>query len=143
MEPLSLIASVTGLLIASTKVLSVLSDFVSRERDAPTTARSIVTEVLHLRLYITHLSPYLEETEMVPASRRAMIPVEPVVIISTSCVTLLSDLENTLNSFKLDQARTRMNKMRWARQEPKIMNLVSQLREARSFLSLILTALTW
>ena len=141
MDPLSIIAA--GILAAAAKITSSLTAFLDRERKAPKTARSIVAEVTELRICLAQLSPFLHDTEAVPRSRRAAISVESVVVISTSCVMNLSDLEKMLDSFELNEPLSKITKLRWARQEQKINTLVSRIRESRNSLNLILTILTW
>lgn len=143
MDPISLIASVTGLLTAASKISSVLHDFIGREKDAPDNARSVAAEVFHLRACLAQLSPFLHGTQPTSRSRRAAISMEQVVVISTSCVTTLSDLERMLDGFKLDQPLSRGTKLRWALQEQKINTLLARVRESRNSLTLILTILTW
>ena len=143
MDPLSLIASVTGLVTAAAKITSVLSDFIEKEKDAPNSAYSVVTEVNHLRVCLGQLFPFLNGTGVATRTRRAAISLESVVIISTSCVMTLSDLEKLLDSFRLDQPFSRMMKLRWALQEQKITTLVSRVRESRNSLNLVITILTW
>ena len=143
MDPLSLVVSVTGLVTAAAKITSVLSDFIAKEKDAPNSARSIVAEVNHLRVCLTQLFPFLDGTGVATRTRRAAVSLESVVIISTSCVMTLSDLERLLDTFRLDQPFSRMMKIRWALQEQKVLTLVSRVREARNSLNLIITILTW
>lgn len=143
MDPLSIIAAVIGVLAAAAKITTTLTAFLDRERTAPKTARSIVAEVTDLSVCLAQLSPFLHDMEAAPRSRRVAISVESVVVISTSCVMNLSDLEKMLDPFKLDQPLSKITKLRWARQEQKINTLVSRIRESRHSLNLILTILTW
>ena len=143
MDPLSIIAAITGVAAAVAKIANSLTDFIGRERKAPDTARRVVAEATSLRICLAQLFPFLHGMDTVPQSRRAAISVESIVVISTSCVLTISELEQTLDTFKLDQPLSRTMKLRWARQEHRINTLVSRVRESRTSLSLILTILTW
>lgn len=132
MEPLSLIGSIAGILTVAGKITCVLTDFIGREQGAPASARSIITEVSHLRLRLKQIYPSLQGKGRAPMARKAAIPIESVVVINTTCVTTLSDLEKILDSFKLDQPMSTKDKFRWARQEPQITTYCPHLPCSRS-----------
>lgn len=143
MDPLSVIASITGILNVAAKVTSLLSDFVQKERDAPISFRNIIAEVSALSVCLAQLSPFLRGTEQAPKSRQAAISVEQVVIVNTSCVLTLSELEKILDSYKLNQPMSTITKIRWARNESKIVGILDRIRASKSSLNLILIILSW
>ena len=143
MEPISLVASIAGILTAAGHVTTMVHDFVSRQRGAPTAAQRILTEVQDLRLCLGQLWPFLQEAQGTSRSRRAAISVETVVVISTSCVVTLSELERLLDSFHLDQPMSQSLRLRWARAERSIESLLSRLRQSSSSLNLMLVILAW
>lgn len=143
MDPLSVIASVTGLLSVVAEITTVLSDFLRREKNAPASMRNIITEVSALHVCLAQLSHFIRGTEDAPRSRQAAISVEQVVVVNTTCVLALSELEKILDSFKLKQPMSTFTKLRWAINEQEITGILERIRVSRSSLNLILTILTW
>lgn len=143
MDPLSVLASVTGILNVAAKVTQVLSDFIQKEQGAPTSFRNIIAEVSALSVCLAQLAPILQGTEQAPRSRKAAISVGQVVVVDTSCVLTLSELEKILDTFKLDQPMSTPNKIRWARTEPTIVGILDRIRASKGSLNLILTILIW
>jgi len=143
MDPLSVLASVTGILNVAAKVTQVLSDFIQKERGAPTSCRNIIAEVSALSVCLAQLAPILQGTEQAPQSRQAAISLGQVIVVNTSCVLTLSELEKILDSFKLNQPMPTLDKVRWTRTEPTIIGILDRIRASKSSLNLILTILTW
>lgn len=143
MDPLSVAASITGLLAAAAKITSVVTSFIEKERDAPASAHSVLTEVSDLSLCLAQLAPFIRGTKSAERSRRDAISVEQVVIISTSLVMSVSELEKLLNSFKIDLPMSTMAKIHWARNSEKVNKILTRIRASKSSLNLILTIFTW
>ena len=143
MEPISLVASIAGILTAAGHITAFVNDFVSRERDAPAAARRVLSEVQDLRLCLGQLSPFLQESQNASSSRRAAITVESVIVVSTSCVVTLSELERLLDSFDLERPMSRSLRLRWAREERAIDTMLSRLRQSSNSLNLMLVILAW
>lgn len=143
MDPLSVAASITGLLAAAAKITSVVTSFIEKERDAPASAHSVLTEVSDLSLCLAQLAPFIRGTKTAERSRRDAISVEQVVIISTSLVMSVSELEKLLNSFKLDLPMSTMAKIHWARNSEKFNKILTRIQASKSSLNLILTIFTW
>ena len=143
MDGLSVIASVTGILTAAAKVTMMVTKFIEKERDAPDSMRQISAEVADLSNCLTQLSPFIRDIENVPTARKAAISVEQVVAINTSCVLTLSELEEVLDSFQLDQPMAAATRLRWVRHQEKIESILVRVRASKSSLNLILTIFTW
>ena len=143
MDPLSLLASITGILAVAAKVTSILTELIRNEKDAPSSISNIVAEVSDLRACLAQLSPLIRGVGSVPRSQRAAVSVDQVIIISTSCVLTMSELERILDSFKFDQPMSTVSKIRWSRQEQKIAGILTRVRASKSSLNLILTILSW
>ena len=143
MDGLSVIASVTGILTAAAKVTMMVTKFIEKERDAPHSMAQVLVEVADLSNCLTQLSPFIQNIENVPTERKVAISVEQVVAINTSCVLTLSELEEILDSFQLDQPMAVGARLRWARHQEKIENILVRVRASKSSLNLILTIFTW
>ena len=143
MDGLSVVASVIGILTAAAKVTMMVTKFIEKEKDAPHSMRKVLAEVADLSNCLTQLSPFIQNIENVPAEKKVAISVEQVVAINTSCVLTLSELEEFLDSFQLDERMALGMRLRWARHQEKIENILVRVRASKSSLNLILTILTW
>ena len=143
MDGLSVVASVTGILSAAAKVTVMVTNFIEKERDAPHSMRKVSAEVADLSNCLTQLSPFIQNNENVPTARKAAISVEHIIAINTSCVLTLSELEEVLDSFQLEQPMAAGNRLRWAWHQEKIESILVRLRASKSSLNLILTIFTW
>ena len=143
MDGLSVIASVTGILTAAVKVTMMITNLIEKERDAQNSMRKVLAEVADLSNCLTQLSPFIQNIGNVPTERKATISVEQVVAINTSCVLTLSELEEVLDSFQLDQPMAAGTRLRWTRHQEKIENILVRVRASKSSLNLILTIFTW
>ena len=58
MDPLSIIASITGILTAAANVASILGQI----RDAPKSISDVLTEVTHIKIVFTALQNFLDKS---------------------------------------------------------------------------------
>ena len=72
----------------------------------------------------------------------AAISVEQIVIIASSCVLAVSELQKTLDLLEPDKPLSKTVKLRWSSYEKKINMLRSRVQASASSLNLILTVLT-
>ena len=143
MEPISIIASITGVLLGAAQITKVVSDFIEKEKDAPKSAQSVVLELSDLSLCLSQLAPFIKGTRHAERGRQACISIEQVVILSTSLALSISELEELVDALKLRQLISKLAKIRWVMNEGKINRLLSRLRASKSSLNLVLTIFTW
>lgn len=140
MDPLSIAASVVGLLGATVKVSTMLNTFVQGLKNVPNVAREVLQEVSDIRTCLAQLQAFLMGTRVGSRSRTALLMVDQVMVILTSCVMTFSELEQTVESLNDDRASKRMI---WPLREPKLEKLCQRLNSTKLSLNLILTTLTW
>ena len=143
MDPLSVIASITGLLTAAAKISSAVSSLITAWKDAPLSFSAIVAETSALSACLTQLRPFLQGIERAPESHAEGISVEQVLTVLSSCVLAISELQKTLDVLEPDKPLSRAIRLRWASYEKKIDKLRSRVQSSSLSLNLILTALTW
>ncbi|KAL9008089.1 MAG: hypothetical protein Q9173_006749 [Seirophora scorigena] len=100
MDPISVSASILGLLGAATKVSEVLTKFIRSLKDAPRSARRLVTEVDDLKLCFQcfhQLQDYVVSEHSSASSRKTMIMLDHLCVILTHCVMVFSELEHVLD----------------------------------------------
>lgn len=142
MDPLSIIASITGILGAAFKISNAASALISSWKDAPNSLHNIVSEMAALSACLAQLRPFLLRREIAPESRMTAISVEQIVIIASSCVLAVSELQETLDSLEPEKPLSKRVKIRWSSYEKKINMLRSRVQASASSLNLVLTALT-
>nr|RBQ97623.1 hypothetical protein FVER53263_00125 [Fusarium verticillioides] len=141
MDPLSVSASVVGLLGAGAKITSCLWTFATNARDALQLARHLVFEVADITAALGSLQAYVCGQAQAPGERGALILLEHVLTTLTGCVTTFSDFQSLMDQLNLSPDMGTIDKMKWARQESNIATIVQRLQNHKSSLTLMLTVL--
>lgn len=143
MDPLSVSASIIGILGAAAKVSSVLITFVKNTKAAPKLAQTVLADVNGLSTVLSHLQTYLLGTVSPTRSRASLILVEQVLVTLAECVTTFSELEDVLGTTKHDAGMDIMNRIKWATKESKVVDIQRRLQSNKASLTLMLTILQW
>lgn len=143
MEALSIAASVLGILSVTAKLATGLTELIERGKNVPDSIQSLVSELNDIRGCLVQLQPFLEDTQRSSTSRTAMISLDQVVTINTSCVLTLSELEKFIDSFKNPKSLSRIDRLRWLKNESRVDRILLRIRASKSSLNLILVILTW
>lgn len=142
MDPLSVAASIVGLLGAGAAVTKFLVSVVNAG-DAGSLAKRVLAEVADITVALQHVQEYISGRAQVPAKRQSMVLLEHVLTTLTGCVLTYSDLQSTLAKFNIDTEMDTFDKIKWIRQQARIGVLVQRLQNHKSSLNLILTILQW
>ncbi|KAL8818704.1 MAG: hypothetical protein Q9223_002722 [Gallowayella weberi] len=142
MDPLSISVSIIGLCCAAVQVNGLLKAFVDSAKDAPASARHTLTTVSGIYVCLNQLDDFLSGRQESPRSRRSLVMVEQVVIIFTDCVAIFSELEQTLESLKMNGPMRAIDRVKWAMKEKAIMKLLTRLQTCKASLGLVLNILT-
>lgn len=143
MDPLSITASVVGLLAATVKTSTVLNNFVRGLKDVPDVANGVLQEVADTRNCLTQLQAFLLGTRVMSRLHTATIMVDQVVVTLTACVMTFSELEEVLDALTRDVPRQLTRRIAWLRKEPVLQRLSQRLHSSKISLNLMLTTLTW
>lgn len=143
MDPLSVSASVVGLLAAAAKLSSSLILFTKNAKAAPKQAQSVLIEVNDISGILHYVHSFLIGRVAASKSRASMLLVEQVLVTLTGCVLTFSDLEEILTELKIDGTMYTLDRINWARKESKIAGIISRLQNHKSSLNLMLTILQW
>lgn len=143
MDPLSVSASIIGILCAAAKVTSVLSSFVRNARGAPELARTVLDEVNGLSAILSQLQTYLLGAASASRSRVSLILVEQVIVTLAECVTTFSELEDVLEIGRIKNDLKIIDRIKWAMNESKVSDIQLRLQRNKTSLSLMLTILQW
>ncbi|KAL8732778.1 MAG: hypothetical protein Q9166_002560 [cf. Caloplaca sp. 2 TL-2023] len=141
MDPISVSASILGLLGAAAKISEILTQFVKGVKDAPKLAQRTLTEVEDLNLCFQQLQRFVNSEAFRKRSRTAMVMVDQLVVILTHAVMTFSELEDAVEGLK---PRTSIisGRFRWIAKEHTISLLLQRLHASKTSLNLLLTTLT-
>ena len=143
MDPLSIAASVVGLLGAAGKVTTILTTLVSNTKNAPKFAYNVLREVSDFSATLGQLQAFLLGTRAAQKSRMGIIMKEQVVVTLTSCVMTFSELEEAVSSLEAYRPEELRARMAWARKEAILTKLLGRLQSSKVSMNLVLTTLTW
>lgn len=143
MDPLSVSASIIGITTAAIQVSRLLKTFIDGANGAATFARGILMEVTGIYACLHQLQGFLIGSEEAARSRRSLIMVEQVIIVFTDCVSIFSELEQTLESLKTGEHMRYIDRVKWASKEATISKLLARLQASKASLNFMLTILTW
>ena len=142
MDPLSVSASIVGILSAATKVSSVLYNFVQNAKGAPKLAQTVLAEVNGLSTALGHLQTHILGLATSSKSRASFILVEQVIVTLADCVTTFSELEAVLGTARVESELCVLDRVKWASKESKIADIQRRLQSNKSSLTLMLTILS-
>ena len=144
MEPLSISASIVGLLSVAAKVTMVLVTLAKDAKEAPQLAQSVLTEVSAISACLSQVQIFLTGSTSTSRSRMSLIMVEQVVVILAGCVSTFADLEHVAEKLKTGQPiRAALERLKWARYQGDISKILGRLQVSKSSLNLVLAVLTW
>ncbi|KAI1423152.1 hypothetical protein F5Y12DRAFT_716661 [Xylaria sp. FL1777] len=139
MDPLSVAASVVGLLAAGGQVTSLLFTVITKCKDSPTLARSILFEVADISAALGHLQDFISDRTKATSERGNLILLDQLLTTLTGCVTTYSDIQFILTSLDISEDMGTFDRIKWMRQEERLNTLVQRLQSHKSSLTLMLT----
>lgn len=143
MDPISVSASILGLLGAAAKVSEILTSLIHGVKDAPKLARCVVAEVEDLKLCLHRMQDLVLSRTSSSTSRKSLIMVDQLCIVLTHTVMTFSELEDALEGLKPRSSMLFGSRLKWIAKEPTISRLLQRLQSSKLSLNLILTTLSW
>ncbi|KAK3303446.1 uncharacterized protein B0T15DRAFT_504665 [Chaetomium strumarium] len=144
MDPLSVAASIGGLLSAAGAVAKLLGPYVAAIRDTPEIAVTVHTEVQATTIILSALQSLAQNMASVPVQRAALVQVDQLIAILTDGVLLFSHLEATVGSLLLGDSPSPVAsldfrfRLQWARKETELTSIVTRLQGFKASISLML-----
>lgn len=143
MDPLSVAASVVGLLAAGGKLTSMLSAVVTKCQDSPSAARIIVSEVADISAALGQLQDFLSRPGLYRPKRGSLNMLDQLPTMLTGCVMTYSDVAYILEGLNISEDMGTFDRLRWKMQENQLNMLVQRLQHHKSSLTLMLTITQW
>ncbi|KAK3176266.1 hypothetical protein OEA41_007589 [Lepraria neglecta] len=135
MDPLSVSVSIIGMTTAAVQVSRLLKTFIDGANGASTSARGVLMEVTGIYVCLHQLEDFLLGKREAARSRKSLIMIEHLIIIFTDCVSLFSELEQTLESLKTDGHMRVIDRLKWSMKESAISKLLLRLQSSKASLN--------
>jgi hypothetical protein len=146
-DPLSISASVVGLITVAGKISAVMAGFVFGIADAPESARAALAAVDTMRLTLASVKQLMTELSQMPRERKEMIHLNHIAIIFREAILSLSELEAIIcpTSARIGENMKTWtwDTVKWLLEEKRITAAVQRLDSHRTSLSTILNILQW
>lgn len=143
MDPLSVAASIVGVLGAAAKVSSALTTFVQSVKGAPKLAQNVLSDVNGVSAVLMQLQLFLLGKTIPSKSGASLVLVEQVIVALQESVKVFSELEHALGTSTGDGGMGLLDRVKWTMKESKIADIQERLRRSRSTLFEMLTVLQW
>jgi hypothetical protein len=143
MDPLSILASVTGLLLAAGTVSSTLVTIRSILKDVPQSVNQIASEINDLTGSFSAVQKFLLGLASAPRRRIALIQLDQLVATLTEAVLAFSELEALVAPFTAKPTIATVDRVKWSLKESEITPILHRLQRHKSSLSLMLNIVQW
>lgn len=140
MDPLSVTASVAGLLSAAAKIYSLL-DAIASAKNAPKTIRNAQAEVRQFELTLRSLRRYLWQLELVDTRRRDLICLDEIIVPLADAMLELSEFEKLLD--KLTNLNTLRSFVTWFSYYKTVEEHLARITRQKTSLVMILNIIQW
>jgi hypothetical protein len=141
-DPLSIAATVVGLIGTTVKISKALSDIVSSVSDARQTARIALESVEGMRAVLQSVQGLFDTFSSLPSERKILIRLDYIVATFYKCVITLSELESLICG-QLVKEGGLWNRLRWVWRGDKVLRLLPLLESQKNCLTLMLSVLQW
>ncbi|RGP70082.1 hypothetical protein FSPOR_4194 [Fusarium sporotrichioides] len=143
-DPLSVAASIAGLISITVEAAKFLKPYVSAAKETPPVAAHVYSEVQSIEIILSGLQNATNSLSSGHARSAALIGVNQVVTVLTDGVLLFSDLQDELRSLspKIQNEEIPIRtRLRWARKESTFTALLTRLQGFKSSMTLVLMIL--
>ncbi|GAB1314697.1 Rho guanyl-nucleotide exchange factor activity [Madurella fahalii] len=144
MDPLSVAASVAGLLTAAASISKALAPYVAAARGTPQIALQVKAEIQEASIFLATPQSLTSDIASVPTQQTALIQVDQLVAILTNGVFVFSDLEECVGTLPQPDASPMpalRHRLQWLRKENDLRSILARLQGFKSSVSLILAIL--
>lgn len=141
-DPLSVAASIIGIIAAAGKVAEILKPLVSSVKDTSKTARDIYAEVNSSRTILSALQKLFDDLNKTPRRRRELIQIDQLIATLTDGTLIFSELEPLVVQLGTSNERLR-KRIQWAFKRDQLDAFVSRMERFKTSISVMLSILQW
>jgi hypothetical protein len=142
-DPLSIAASVAGLIALSGSIYKIVGDLIQRAGDPPQSAHALLLSVSETRMVLGSVSDLVDNFLKYPTRRRALVQLDHLIICLTQTVLTFSDLETFVRPWITSSQQSRWQRWRLNAQDERISRFNTKLQEHKASISLVLNILQW
>ncbi|KAK2678577.1 PH-like domain superfamily [Fusarium oxysporum f. sp. vasinfectum] len=143
-DPLSVAASIAGLISITVEAVKFLSPYVSAAKETPQVAAHVYSEVQSTQVILMGLQSLTKNLGSVKVQHAALIGVNQVVAILTDGVLLYSELHKELQSLRAKDGAEKVplrGRLQWVWKESTFVTLLNRLQSFKSSMTLVLMIL--
>ncbi|KAI1030226.1 hypothetical protein LB504_010377 [Fusarium proliferatum] len=143
-DPLSVAASIAGLVSITVEAVKFLSPYVSAAKETPQVAAHVYSEVQSTQIILMGLQSLTKNLGSVKVQHAALIGVNQVVAVLTDGVLLYSELHKELQSLWAKDGVEKVplrGRLQWAWKESTFVTLLNRLQTFKSSMTLVLMIL--
>ncbi|KAK0749111.1 hypothetical protein B0T18DRAFT_364327 [Schizothecium vesticola] len=149
MDPLSVIASVAGIITAASQAIKILGPYVTATKDAPKIASQVLSEVLAVKTIVAALEQLVATLASNTGPSRvqyaSLVQVDQLLAVLTDGVLVFSELDallQTLAPAEVGGSRARLlSSMQWVRKKGALATLCTRLQAFKLSINCILSIL--
>lgn len=141
MDPLSITASVVGLIAAAGKMTSIIRSAMSAWREPPVVLLEADMEVGDFQRVLSTLRRYLVQIDEIPAERRPLIALDDLIATFTDAVLTFTGLEKAIAEYR--NTSVPRQPFVWAKCRESTALHTRSLQRQKSSLSLMLSIIQW
>ncbi|CVK96656.1 uncharacterized protein FMAN_10986 [Fusarium mangiferae] len=143
-DPLSVAASIAGLISITVEAVKFLSPYVSAAKETPQVAAHVYSEVQSTQIILMGLQSLTKNLSSVNVQHAALIGVNQVVAVLTDGVLLYSELHKELQSLWAKDGMEKVplrGRLQWVWKESTFVTLLNRLQTFKSSMTLVLMIL--
>lgn len=145
MDPLSVTASIVGILAAAGKLSELLHTTICNAREAPKVVTTLGSEINDIRAALLSLQGLITYLSSSAPRRTALIQLDQLVVTLTESVLTFSELEAIITPLAVpnEELFPLRARLKWTRVERNCSKMVEKLQRHKASISLMLNILQW
>ena len=146
MDPLSITASVAGLITAIALVTNKIRSIIVVVKDAPREIHALLTELSELQIAVAALKGLMGRASQLPKSRTCLISLDQLVATLTEAVLNVSEIEALLEPIiagifaRTESVRIRLRSLT---EQDTIKAIVQRIQRNKASLNLVFNIIQW
>ncbi|KAK5700674.1 GTPase activating protein (GAP) for Rho1p [Elasticomyces elasticus] len=140
-EPITVAASVDGLISSASTMIPILYNVGTSIRDAPQLTKEVAGELANITVVLQQLFAYISGKARASIDRLNLITVEHITATLTDCVVTYSDLDEVLKSLRVDSGMRAWDRGMWYIKKGRVGEIVQKLQNHKASLGLMLNIL--
>jgi hypothetical protein len=142
MDPLSVTASIVGLILSVAQVTSGVSIIQCVLSDAPRIDQ-LLSQITEIETCLSTIQKFLDNIRLASRERMVFIKVEHLVATLTQAVLTFSELEALVKKTVAGPRNALILRINWTRRQNRLANIMLRLESHKSALSLMLSIVQW